>query len=99
MKSQKRMLKENDFVGFVEKDRVFHKLLVSSVGNSRLEKIFDELRDLITVGLRRSESEMMGREVLREHRLILESIERGDSISAKELLYEHFDKAALKSKK
>jgi len=95
LKSQNRMLKENDFSGFIDKDRNFHKLLVGSVGNSRLERIFDELRDLIAIiGLRRLESDMMGRKVLKEHRSILESIERGDSITAKRLLYKHFDEAA-----
>lgn len=95
LKSQRATLKENNFGSFMEKDRDFHKLLVRNLGNSRLERIFDELRDLIDViGLRRLESDMKGREVVEEHRLILESIERGDHITAKRLLYEHFDKAA-----
>lgn len=99
LKSQKRMLEEKEFSGFVEKDMDFHTLLVGSTGNSRLERIFDELRDLTAViGLRRLESDMMGKEVLKEHRSILESIERGDFINAKKLLYKHFDKAAERVK-
>ena len=98
--SQKEMLEKNDFQGFVEKDKEFHELLIKSVRNPRLERIFNQLRDVITIiGLRRLQIDKEGGEVLKEHKSMFKQIERQDSInSVKKLLYQHFDKAAHRIK-
>ena len=71
-------------------DRRFHEIINRASGNARLAAYVDSLRDLIlTRGVSTVDNTRSLREIVAEHRTILESIENGDATTAAALMKEH----------
>lgn len=80
----------SDFVGFMQHDRRFHSLILGRSGNERLHDFIDQLRDLVvsrgnsTLGASRS-----AKEIVAEHRTILNHIADGNAPAAAAAMYDH----------
>jgi DNA-binding GntR family transcriptional regulator len=76
---------------FVEADREFHRLFVAAAGNAILLQLHDSLRDrqsrMGLAALARDADRM--RQILEEHRSIVEAVEAGDEDAARRIVREH----------
>ncbi len=82
-----------DRFGFMRHDRRFHSIVLGMSGNRRLQEFVDQIRDLVvargnsTLGTTRSP-----RELVDEHRVILERIRGGDALGAASAMREHINR-------
>jgi DNA-binding GntR family transcriptional regulator len=72
-----------DIRGFLETDRQFHLGLIGLLGNGRLVKFVDELRDLVRIGT------VIAAEFAEEHSRLLDAIEARDSALTREIMMAH----------
>lgn len=76
-------------------DRRFHSIILGMSGNRRLQEFVDQLRDLVlahgdsTLGATRSP-----RDLLEEHRFILERVGVGDALGAASAMREHINRTS-----
>lgn len=83
----------DDFVAFMENDRIFHEQLASKLENVRISQINSGLRDHVhLLGLRALESAGRTRRVFAEHRAILDAISARDPVRARAAMLDHIGK-------
>lgn len=82
-----------DRFSFMRHDRGFHSIVLGMSGNRRLQEFVDQVRDLVvargnsTLGTTRSP-----RELVDEHRFILDRIREGDALGAASAMREHISR-------
>lgn len=82
-----------DRFSFMRHDRRFHSIVLGMSGNRRLQEFVDQIRDLVvargnsTLGTTRSP-----RELVDEHRVILDRIRGGDALGAASAMREHISR-------
>jgi DNA-binding GntR family transcriptional regulator len=86
---QERLL--DDPVGFIERDRAFHRAIVRHAGNTVLAEFYESLRDRqVRMGLRAVVNEQnRARTVLTEHAAIVAALHSGDTDTAESAITAH----------
>jgi DNA-binding GntR family transcriptional regulator len=98
LKAMKAAAKADDEPTMMHHDRVFHELINSTSGNSRLTLYVDSLRDLIlTRGVSTVKRTRTLKDIVAEHGEILEALEGGDPEAAAAAMKSHLvNTAALR---
>lgn len=93
LEEQRRLLDDEKFDEFVEVDREFHYLIVSTGGNGLLTRFYAGLRDKqIVMGIRAAtHSAERIKQVMEEHTAIADAAEEGDVEQLKSAIREHLD--------
>ncbi|MDI6871422.1 MAG: GntR family transcriptional regulator [Bacillota bacterium] len=87
---QEQAFREGDLYQFMELDRQFHLRIAQVVGNARLLRILDNLRDqLVACGLRGLQKRERIAEVLTEHREVIRGLELRDGGAATAAMDQH----------
>ncbi|MGI6128939.1 MAG: GntR family transcriptional regulator [bacterium] len=78
LKTQVRIMEENDPVKFISADREFHLALIRAARNERLYRFYDGLRDhMLRLGIEAVQSPGRYVEVIEEHRAVMAGLEEG----------------------
>ncbi|MDH4009797.1 MAG: FCD domain-containing protein, partial [Desulfobacterales bacterium] len=90
----------DDYSIFIREDRKFHENLVNTLDNKRLVMIYSDLRQSIElIGLKRFKMNSQRNQSISEHKTIINAIEKGDPLAAREAVYNHLDMAMVSLKK
>jgi DNA-binding GntR family transcriptional regulator len=91
---QRKSVKEKDYLGFMEADRLFHTSFSELTNNRRLIAILENLRDMIHVmGTKALALEGRALEVIDEHQAIFEAVRRGKAEKARKAMAYHLDQS------
>ncbi len=91
---QGRMVEEEDTSEFLKADRLFHTYLGDINGNGRMAAVLENLRDILQVmAMGALTQKGRNREVIKEHRAILEAIRQGDREAARQAMDLHLNKS------
>lgn len=90
---QKKRVREGKIDEFVETDREFHYLIVSTAGNNLLARFYEGLRDRqIRMGIRAATySTQRVEQVLEEHAAVVEAAEEGGTEELRDAIRTHLD--------
>ncbi len=90
---QKKRMREGEIDQFVQADREFHYLLVSTAGNKLLARFYEGLRDRqIRMGIRAATySTQRVEQVLEEHAAVVDATEEGDPEKLRAAIRTHLD--------
>ena len=100
LKAQEEARQSDDFSIFMREDRKFHENIVNALDNKRLVMIYSDLRQSIElIGLKRSKINSQRNQSIAEHKTIINAIEKGDPLAAREAVYNHLDMAMVSLKK
>lgn len=92
LKKQKSVSDSHDYQLFIEADKDFHKDMVKALDNKRLLDIYGDLRQSIAVlALKRFKITSQRTQSLIEHENIIEAIQQGDPVAARNAVYSHMD--------
>jgi len=92
LKKQDQAIGEHDKVAFLGADRDFHKAFGQLARNRRLAAILDNVRDLVHVmGMEALAREDRPKEVLEEHRKVVDAVEAGDPDLARRAMARHLE--------
>ena len=92
--SQRKAVKQKDYLAFMEADRLFHTSFSELTNNRRLIAILDNIRDMIHVmGAKALALEGRAVEVIKEHQTILEAVKKGRSEEARRAMAYHLDQS------
>jgi DNA-binding GntR family transcriptional regulator len=80
--------RENDRDGYVRADMSFHRILAEANPNARLRKALENMHDQMLI-LRRRTFALTGGIAPKQHRAILDALERGEQNAAERLMIEH----------
>ncbi|MGE5543146.1 MAG: GntR family transcriptional regulator [Bacillota bacterium] len=90
---QEAAFHQGDVYQFMELDRQFHLRIAEAVGNARVLRILDNLRDqLMACGLRGLRKHERIGEVLTEHRQVIRGLELRDAKAAMDAMDQHMMK-------
>ena len=93
---QRRAIKSDDYLTFLQADRAFHNGLTRMVGNQRLIGILDNIRDLFQVmAVEALAKAGRNEEVIEEHRKVLEAVRSGDPAQAGRAMSTHLRMSML----
>jgi DNA-binding GntR family transcriptional regulator len=77
--SQRKAVRQKDYLAFMEADRLFHTSFSELTNNRRLIAILDNIRDMIHVmGAKALALEGRAVEVIKEHQTIFEAVKKGN---------------------
>jgi len=100
LKAQEDARQSDDYSIFIREDRKFHENLVNALDNNRLVAIYSDLRQSIElIGLKRFKMNSQRNQSIAEHKTIINAIEKGDPLAAREAVYNHLDMAMVSLKK
>ncbi|MGB9440018.1 MAG: GntR family transcriptional regulator [Desulfobacterales bacterium] len=92
--SQRKAVKQKDYLAFMEADRLFHTSVSELTSNRRLIAILDNIRDMIHVmGAKALALEGRAVEVIKEHQTILEAVKKGNLEEARRAMAYHLDQS------
>ena len=92
--SQRKAVKQKDYLAFMEADRLFHTSVSELTSNRRLIAILDNIRDMIHVmGAKALALEGRAVEVIKEHQTILEAVKKGNIEEARRAMAYHLDQS------
>jgi DNA-binding GntR family transcriptional regulator len=92
--SQRKAVKQKDYLAFMEADRLFHTSVSELTNNRRLIAILDNIRDMIHVmGAKALALEGRAVEVIKEHQTILEAVKKGNIEEARQAMAYHLDQS------
>ena len=92
--SQRKAVKQKDYLAFMEADRLFHTSVSELTSNRRLIAILDNIRDMIHVmGAKALALEGRAVEVIKEHQTILEAVKKGNLAEARRAMAYHLDQS------
>ena len=92
--AQEQAVTSDDFSIFIREDREFHENIVRALGNQRLMAIYSDLRQSIElIGLKRFKLNHQRHQSVTEHRAIIQAIDQGDPLAAREAVYRHLEMA------
>jgi DNA-binding GntR family transcriptional regulator len=92
--SQRKAVKQKDYLAFMEADRLFHTSFSELTKNRRLIAILDNIRDMIHVmGAKALALEGRAVEVIKEHRTIFEAVKKGNIEEARRAMAYHLDQS------
>jgi len=92
--SQRKAVKQKDYLAFMEADRLFHTRFSELTNNRRLIAILDNIRDMIHVmGAKALALEGRAVEVIKEHQTILEAVKKGNLAEARRAMAYHLDQS------
>jgi DNA-binding GntR family transcriptional regulator len=97
LEEQSQLLDETKIAEFVESDREFHRLIVSTADNNVLTNVFEALRDRQVVMVVRATIHSVERigQIMQEHKAIVDTAEKGDVDGLKGAIREHLDNTLL----
>jgi len=96
IKQQENCLKDYDENLFLEFDRKFHLFFVEISGNRFMIQTYNSIRDYITIPAREALMKKgRAKEVLSEHKAIVEALSRGDAGKTKEAIRFHLTNSQL----
>lgn len=91
---------EEDYRPFLETDRQFHEDLIAMLNNNRLMEMYGDLRQSIAlIAMKRFKLASQRNQSLREHKAIIDAIEKQDPVAARNAIYAHLDSAMVLIKK
>jgi DNA-binding GntR family transcriptional regulator len=100
LSAQEDARQSDDYSVFIREDRKFHENLVAALDNKRLVMIYSDLRQSIElIGLKRFKMNSQRNQSISEHKAIIQAIENGDPLAAREAVYNHLDMAMISLKK
>ena len=92
--SQRKAVKQKDYLAFMEADRLFHIRFSELTNNRRLIAILDNIRDMIHVmGTKALALEGRAIEVIGEHQTIFEAVKKGNIEEARRAMAYHLDQS------
>jgi len=92
--SQRKAVKQKDYLAFMEADRLFHIRFSELTNNRRLIAILDNIRDMIHVmGAKALALEGRAIEVIGEHQTIFEAVKKGNIEEARRAMAYHLDQS------
>jgi len=92
--SQRKAVRQKDYLAFMEADRLFHTSFSELTKNRRLIAILDNIRDMIHVmGAKALALEGRAVEVIREHQTIFEAVKKGNIEEARRAMAYHLDQS------
>ena len=92
--SQRKAVKQKDYLAFMEADRLFHTSVSELTNNRRLIAILDNIRDMIHVmGVKALALEGRALEVIEEHQTIFEAVKKGNIEEARKAMAYHLDQS------
>jgi DNA-binding GntR family transcriptional regulator len=92
--SQRKAVKQKDYLAFMEADRLFHTSFSELTNNRRLIAILDNIRDMIHVmGAKALALEGRAVEVIEEHQTIFEAVKKGNIEEARKSMAYHLDQS------
>ena len=94
LRLQTESLDRGDMRAFITSDRNFHTAFAELLNNERMLDILTNIRDQIQImSLDALLRPRRDREVMDEHRAILEAVQKGDAEAARRAINEHLDKS------
>ena len=92
--SQRKAVKQKDYLAFMEADRLFHTSFSELTSNRRLIAILENIRDMIHVmGVKALALEGRALEVIEEHQTIFEAVKKGNIEEARKAMAYHLDQS------
>ncbi len=92
--SQRKALKQKDYLAFMEADRLFHTRFSELTNNRRIIAILDNIRDMIHVmGVQALALEGRAFAVIEEHLAIFTAVKNGDIEEARRAMAYHLDQS------
>ncbi len=92
--SQRKAVKQKDYLAFMEADRLFHTSVSELTNNRRLIAILDNIRDMIHVmGAKALALEGRAIAVIEEHQTIFEAVKKGNIEEARRAMAYHLDQS------
>jgi DNA-binding GntR family transcriptional regulator len=92
--SQRKAVKQKDYLAFMEADRLFHTSFSELTNNRRLIAILENIRDMIHVmGAKALALEGRALEVIEEHQTIFEAVKKGRPEEARNAMAYHLDQS------
>jgi DNA-binding GntR family transcriptional regulator len=92
--SQRRAVKQKDYLAFMEADRMFHTSFSELTNNRRLIAILENIRDMIHVmGAKALALEGRALRVIEEHQTIFEAVKKGRPEEARNAMAYHLDQS------
>ena len=92
--SQRKAVKQKDYLAFMEADRLFHTGFSELTNNRRIIAILENIRDMIHVmGAKALALEGRAVEVIKEHQTILEAVKKGNLAEARRAMAYHLDQS------
>jgi len=92
--SQRKAVKQKDYLAFMEADRLFHTSFSELTNNRRLIAILDNIRDMIHVmGAKALAAEGRAIEVIEEHQTIFEAVKKGNIEEARRSMAYHLEQS------
>jgi DNA-binding GntR family transcriptional regulator len=92
--SQRKAVKQKDYLAFMEADRLFHTSFSELTNNRRLIAILENIRDMIHVmGVKALALEGRALEVIEEHQTIFEAVKKGNIEEARRAMAYHLDQS------
>ena len=92
--SQRKAVKQKDYLAFMEADRLFHTRFSELTNNRRIIAILENIRDMIHVmGAKALALEGRALEVIEEHQTIFEAVKKGDIEEARKAMAYHLDQS------
>jgi len=92
--SQRKAVKQRDYLAFMEADRLFHTRFSELTNNRRLIAILDNIRDMIHVmGAKALALEGRALKVIEEHQTIFKAVKKGDIEEARRAMAYHLEQS------
>jgi DNA-binding GntR family transcriptional regulator len=92
--SQRKAVKQKDYLAFMEADRLFHTSFSELTNNRRIIAILENIRDMIHVlGAKALALEGRALEVIEEHQTILEAVKKGNIGEARRAMAYHLEQS------
>jgi DNA-binding GntR family transcriptional regulator len=92
--SQRKAVKQKDYLAFMEADRLFHTRFSELTNNRRIIAILENIRDMIHVmGAKALALEGRALEVIEEHQTIFEAVKKGNIEEARKAMAYHLDQS------
>jgi DNA-binding GntR family transcriptional regulator len=92
--SQRKAVKQKDYLAFMEADRLFHTSFSELTNNRRLIAILENIRDMIHVmGAKALALEGRALKVIEEHQTIFEAVKKGNIQEARRSMAYHLDQS------
>ena len=92
--SQRKAVKQKDYLAFMEADRLFHTSFSELTNNRRIIAILENIRDMIHVmGAKALSLEGRALEVIEEHQIIFEAVKKGNIEEARKSMAYHLDQS------
>ena len=92
--SQRKAVKQKDYLAFMEADRLFHTRFSELTNNRRVIAILENIRDMIHVmGVKALALEGRAIEVIEEHQTIFEAVKKGNIEEARRSMAYHLEQS------